>query len=75
MTLDLFLFSLMLSKENFTVKDSTTVYVNREYHVSVFKYQIYQVRPDTAKEWRGLLSQSYVFLVESDKLDRCPDIT
>ena len=43
--------------------------INREYHVSVFGYQVYQAKPETAQEWRGLPSQSDVFLVEPDKLD------
>ena len=32
-------------------------------------YQVYQVRPETAQEWRGLLSQFDMFLVEPDKLE------
>ena len=49
--------------------DKHTGLPNREYHVSVFWYQVDQARPETAQEWRGLPSQSDVFLVKPDKLD------
>ena len=43
----------------------------KEYYVSVFLYQVYQARPEAAKEWRGLPSKPNIFLVlvEPDKLD------
>ena len=43
--------------------------INREYHVSVFWYQAYRARPETASGWQGFPRQSDLFPVEPTKLD------
>ena len=35
--------------------------------VSVFRFHVYQVRPEAAEKWRGLPSKSEVFPVEADR--------
>ena len=41
----------------------------REYHVSVFWYQVKHAKQETTQDWRGLPGLSDVFLVEPDKFD------